>query len=133
MTSGRDNAENHRLQGTDGAGDSLFAGKVLFILNQLGQTAARDRDAVIADARGFGHFHFELFGRCGHARMIDATPNACNRLSATGGNNHSQGSENRRFSNRGRAFKIRSPVVCSVLQDRHNRSRSTNPAVCRVR
>ena len=70
MTSGWDDAEDHRLQGTDGAGDSLFAGKVLFILNQLGQTAARDRNAVIADACGFGHFKFELFGRCGHAGRI---------------------------------------------------------------
>ena len=70
MTSGRDNAENHGLQRTDRAGDSLFAGEVLFILDQLGQTAARDRNAVIADARGFGHFHFELFGRCGHAVRI---------------------------------------------------------------
>jgi hypothetical protein len=52
-----------------------------------------------------------LFGRCGHARMIDATPDTYNRSPATGGNNHSHGSENRRFSNRGRAFKILSPVV----------------------
>ena len=111
MTSGWNDAENHRLQSTNRAGDSLFAGEVLFILNQLAQTSARDRNAVIADARGFGHFEFELFGRCGHARMIDATPDTYNRSPATGGNNHSHGSENRRFSNRGRAFKILSPVV----------------------
>ena len=111
MTSGWDDAENHGFQCTDRAGDSLFAGKVLFVLNQLGQTAARDCNAIIADACGLRHFEFELFGRCGHARMIDATPDTCNCSLATGGNNHSQGSENRRFSNRGRAFKILSPVV----------------------
>ena len=133
MTSGWNDAENHRLQSTNRAGDSLFAGKVLFILNQLGQTAARDRNAIIADACGLRHFEFELFGRCGHAGIVTGPESFCNRPLATGGNNHSHGSENRRFSNRGRAFKIRSPVVCSVLQDGHSLSRSTNPAVCRVR
>ena len=129
----RYNAASHRLKRHRWRCNSSLVRKVLFVLDQLGQAAARNADAIIADGLCLRQFGLQLFGWCGHARMIDATPAACNHSRATGSAYYSHGSENRRFSNRGRAVMIRSEVVCSVWQCGHTRSRITKPAVCFVR
>jgi hypothetical protein len=43
---------------------------MLFVFDQLGKAAARDRDAIVADAGGLADFGFELFGGGSHVGSI---------------------------------------------------------------
>ena len=80
----RYNAASHRLKRHRWRCNSSLVRKVLFVLDQLGQAAARNADAIIADGLCLRQFGLQLFGWCGHARMIDVTPAACNHSRATG-------------------------------------------------